>query len=42
MRRALDKAIMWTIVAGVVVLCVVQVLVVLPDELRYRCERKRP
>lgn len=41
MRRILDKAVMYALVTGVVVLCVVQVLSAMPDELRYRKERFR-
>jgi len=41
MRHALDKAIMWSLVAGVIVLCVVQVLFAMPDEIRWQRSVRR-
>lgn len=41
LRAAVDKAIMYGLVGAIVAICVVQVLFVLPDEIRWRREVRR-
>jgi hypothetical protein len=35
-----DKAIMYAVIGGLCVLCIIEVLALVPDEIRYRARRR--